>query len=200
MERVAVALIAVLAVAVGGVFVAVEARDGPDRPPVAASSGSHGHMDTQLAESEADFLTGMVAHHEEAVVAAAELARSDRAEMRELGELIVESQTRQIRTMQRWLARWYPDAGPAPYHPMMRDLSDLSGDALDRTFLEDMVGHHMVAVMSSQHLVMAGGDGHREVAALARDIVEDQRAEIHLMSDWLADWFGVHGHASMGHG
>ena len=40
---------------------------------------------------------------------------------------------------------------------MMRDLSGLSGDRLDRTFLEDMIGHHMAAVTMSQRLLGCRG-------------------------------------------
>ena len=85
-------------------------------------------------------------------MAARELERSDRAEMRAFGESIVESQTAQIDQMEEWLEEWYADrSGQVDYSPMMRDLSDLSGDELDEVFLEDMVGHHMAAVMMSQH-------------------------------------------------
>ena len=50
----------------------------------------------------------------------------------------------------------------------MRDLSGLSGDALDEAFLIDMIPHHMVAVMMSQRLLMHGDAEHDEVDALAR--------------------------------
>ena len=73
---------------------------------------------------------------------------------------------------------------------MMRDLSGLTGDALDRAFLEDMVGHHMMAVMMSQHLLANGDSTHPEVAELAERISDEQRAEIRQMRRWLAAWFG----------
>ena len=101
----------------------------------------HGMHGTRVA-SEYAYLAEMVAHHEEAVMAARELQRSGRPEMREFGESIVESQTAQIDQMEEWLAEWYPDRpGSVDYRPMMRDLDDLAGDELDRVFLEDMVGH-----------------------------------------------------------
>jgi uncharacterized protein (DUF305 family) len=146
--------------------------------------GRHGSAST----SESAYLVEMVAHHEEAVTAARELGRSDRAEMRELGRSIVESQTAQIRLMRGWLDEWYPDAGPADYEPMMRDLDGLEGDELDRTFLEDMVGHHMMAVMTSQHLLMST-DVHPEVSDLAGTIRDEQQREIVVMTQWLRDWF-----------
>lgn len=73
----------------------------------------------------------------------------------------------------------------------MRDLSGLSGDRLDRTFLEDMVGHHMAAVMMSQRLLVHGTAEHDEVADLARTIRTEQVREIRWMSERLSAWFGV---------
>jgi uncharacterized protein (DUF305 family) len=146
-------------------------------------------MGAYATASESEYLAEMVAHHREAVAAARELARSDRPQMRAFGESIVETQSAQIRQMTAWLAGWYPEqATTVDYRPMMRDLSDLSGDRLDRAFLQDMIGHHMVAVMMSQHLLLRGTD-HEEVADLARSIRDDQHAEIIQMQRWIAQWF-----------
>jgi uncharacterized protein (DUF305 family) len=82
---------------------------------------------------------------------------------------------------------------------MMRDLSRLSGDDLDRAFLRDMLGHHMVAVMMSQHLLWRGAD-HNEVAELARSVRDDQHAEIVVMRRWLAQWFGTDRRGGQGMG
>ncbi|GEP34516.1 hypothetical protein NSZ01_22840 [Nocardioides szechwanensis] len=155
-----------------------------DRMGDRMGGGRHGSAST----SEPAYLVEMVAHHEEAVTTARELGRSDRPEMRDLGASIVESQTAQIELMRGWLNEWYPDAGPADYEPMMRDLDGLEGDELDRTFLEDMVGHHMMAVMMSQHLLMST-DVHPEVAELAGTIRDEQQREIVVMTQWLRDWF-----------
>ena len=152
--------------------------------------GMHGMHGTRVA-SEYAYLAEMVAHHEEAVMAARELQRSERPEIRAFGESIVESQTAQIDQMEGWLAEWYPDrSGRVDYRPMMRDLDDLAGDELDQVFLEDMVGHHMAAVMMSQQLLVRGVADHDEVEQLARTIRDEQHAEIFQMQQWLGDWFG----------
>jgi uncharacterized protein (DUF305 family) len=146
-------------------------------------------MGSVAAASEPEYLADMVDHHREAVAAAGELARSDRPEMRAFGESIVQTQSAQIEQMTAWLADWYPEQPTTvDYRPMMRDLSGLSGDRLDRAFLQDMIGHHMAAVMMSQHLLWRGTD-HEEVAQLARSIRDDQHAEIIQMQRWLAQWF-----------
>ncbi|HWJ12031.1 MAG TPA: DUF305 domain-containing protein [Nocardioides sp.] len=155
-------------------------------------------MHSAAASSESAYLTEMVAHHREAVAAAGELARSDRPEMRAFGEAIVADQSAQIEQMTAWLQEWYPDLpGEIDYEPMMRDLSGAVGDQLDQMFLEDMIGHHMAAVMMSQQLLWHGTD-HDDVAGLARSIRDDQHAEILRMQRWLEEWFGIEGYG--GHG
>lgn len=155
----------------------------PMGPAGGAGGSSHHHA---TVTDEAGYLLEMVAHHREAVLAATELRRSERPEMRAFGRDIVETQSAQIRLMEGWLARWHADASAeSAYEPMMRDLSGLSGDALDRVFLEDMIGHHMAAVMMSQQLLMRGLHEHTEVADLARTIREEQMDEIMWMrSTW----------------
>lgn len=157
--------------------------------------GMHGMMHGggmhAVVRSEHAFLVEMIAHHEEAIDAAGELSRSDRAEMRELGRSIVEGQTAEVEQMQAWLDEWYPDRDHSTdYEPMMRDLEGLSGDELDRVFLEDMIGHHMAAVMMSQQLVVRDLAEHEEVETLARSIADSQHDEMFTMRRWLWQWFG----------
>lgn len=148
---------------------------------------------------EADYLSRMVAHHQEAVTAAEQLRRSDRPPLRAFGAEIVRTQSAQIDQMQAWLDRWYPDQ-PADtgYRPMMRNLTDLSGAALDRAFLRDMTLHHMAAVMMSQQLLARGLATHPPVADLARTIRDQQHAEIFRMQRWLHAWYGESWHGGYG--
>lgn len=169
-------------------------------PPAAMSNAMQDVMQDAIPTSESDYLGTMVAHHTEAVAAAGQLARSDRPVMRVLGRSIVESQTAQIAQMRSWLARWYPDAPEPSYVPMMRDLSALSGSALDRAFLIDMVPHHMSAVMMSHFLLARGLADHPAVAGLATRIAQEQRREIRTMQRWLRSWFGLARHGMKGMG
>ena len=186
------ALLSALVLVAVTVSVTVVVR-GNDQEPAAGGGGDMmgRWMAQSVPDSESDYLTEMVAHHEEAVTAATELARSDRAQMRKLGASIVKSQTAQIEQMNGWLSRWYPDAGPTLYQPMMRDLSKLDGDQLDRAFLDDIIGHHMMAVMMSQHFLVSGLANHSEVTTLAKEVRDEQHAEIATMMGWYRDWFGT---------
>lgn len=193
----AVLLIAGSAV-VGGI-VATERHDARNgmatmmsglEPTDAWPSGMSGWMHQTAATDEFTYLTVMVAHHQEAVSAAAELRRSPRAEIRAFGESIVATQSAQIKQMRAWLGQWYPGRPTAvDYRPMMHELSGLKGDALDRAFLQDMIGHHMAAVMMSQQLLMRDVAEHAETKDLAASIRDEQHLEMFQMRTWLADWF-----------
>lgn len=148
-------------------------------------------MGMQVA-TEFDYLAQMIPHHEEAI-ATAELvaATSTRPELRAFTARIVTTQTAEVVRMKQWLAAWYPGRDTAvEYRPMMRDLSALSGDARDRTFLRDMIPHHMAAVMSSQQVLAWGLARHGELVPFARTVRDVQHAEIATMVFWLGAWFG----------
>ena len=208
MRRTIVAAVVAAALVGAGASAAVTAHDDGWSHPMMSDGQRGGHLGGRMggigghlagfgtghhlsAASEQEYLAEMVAHHNEAIVAARELRRSDRAVMRRFGERIVAAQSAQVAQMESWLAEWYPDdSTDVDYEPMMRDLTGLSGDRLDRTFLEDMVAHHMAAVMMSQHGASRLLD-HDEVAVLAADIRDDQHAEILRMRTWLRGWFGA---------
>lgn len=209
MRRTIVAAVVAAALVGAGASAAVTAHDDDGwSHPMMSDGQLAGHLGGQrggpshmtgfaaghhvAAASEQEYLAEMVAHHHEAIVAARELRRSDCAVMRRFGERIVAAQSVQVAQMESWLAQWYPDdSTDVDYEPMMRDLTGLSGDRLDRTFLEDMVGHHMAAVMMSQRGLASRLFDHDEVAALAADIRDAQHAEILRMRAWLRAWFGV---------
>lgn len=190
------AIVAAMAVTLAVVLALASVRLDDDPFAGAMRHDDRGLMSGQgfgagmMAVDEDDYLVEMIAHHREAITAAGELARSGRSEMRELGRSIVASQRAQVVGMRSWLERWHEDVAPSTYVPMMRDLVGLTGDDLDRAFLEDMVMHHRMAVMMSRHLAAGDVGLHREVATLADDIVREQTSEIRQMTRWLAQWFG----------
>lgn len=137
--------------------------------------------------SEYDFLVHMIPHHEEAVATAMYLKENtEREEIKLFAEGIIRTQSAEIEQMTIWLESWYPDRNhQVDYQPMMRDLDTLKGDELDQAFLEDMIPHHMTAIMMSQQLLNRGLAEHEVVNNLARSISSSQRTEIQLMMNWL---------------
>ena len=152
-------------------------------------------MSGMAVEDEFGYLTMMIPHHEEAIRNGRILLEgTDRPEMRAFATSIIQTQTREVEQMRNWLASWYPGRDTAvDYAPMMRDLTGLRGDALDRAFLADMIPHHMGAVMMSQQLLGQSLAAHTELEPFARTVRDAQHAEIVQMRGWLADWFGATG-------
>ncbi len=136
-----------------------------------------------MVSSEKEFILGMIPHHQEAVDTAKEvLARGGTTpEIRTLAENIIKAQEKEIADMKSWYFAWY-DTEYRPtgkYQPMMRDLSNLSGAELDRTFLQDMVMHHMGAIMMANSVERYVE--HQEMKNLTNAIITTQSAEIELM-------------------
>ncbi len=137
-----------------------------------------------MVTSERAFLEGMIPHHQEAVDTAKEvIARGGSTpEIKKLAEDIILAQEKEIAMMKDWYQSWYGEtyvANPEAYDPMMRDLSKLSGATLDRVFLEDMIMHHMGALMMAQSI--QSHIEHPEITDLTKAIVETQTEEIQLM-------------------
>ncbi|MEV4577504.1 DUF305 domain-containing protein [Nonomuraea jabiensis] len=153
--------------------------------------GPYGSTRSMNITDEAGYLSRMVAHDQEAVTAARQLRRSDRPQMRALGASIIARQGADVATMRSWLDKWYPGrSGMATgYQPMIRDLSELSGDALDNAFLLDMIPHHMAAVSMSQQLLMSGRARHSQTADFAIRVRDARHAEMFRMQRYLGQWF-----------
>lgn len=179
-----ITLIILAVIGVGASFVL--AQHGPGM----MGSGRMGPGMMESVDSEYEFLIKMIPHHEEAVANAKILRdNTNREEMRKFAKDIIEVQTQEIEEMEKYLAEWYPDrTNNYQYQPMMGDYEGLTGEELDQAFLEDMIFHHMGAVMMSQQLIMQGLDEQQEVYLLARSIRDSQRQEIFMMRDWLDDW------------
>ncbi len=143
----------------------------------------HGMHMNMMVTNERDFLLGMIPHHEEAVSTAREvLARgATTPEMQALAEAIVAAQEKEIADMKNWYRAWYGTeyVATGDYEPMMRDLSRLSGQDLDRVFLEDMIMHHMGAIMMAQSVTPYVE--HEEMKNLTKAIVNTQSQEIDEM-------------------
>ncbi len=143
-----------------------------------------------MVKSEREFLEGMLPHHQEAVNTAKEvIARGGSTpEIKKLAEDIIVAQEREITMMKEWYQNWYGKeyvTDPEAYEPMMRDLSKLNGASLDKVFLEDMVMHHMGAVMMAQSVQPY--IEHTEMTDLTKVIVETQTKEIQLMRRLIKD-------------
>jgi len=164
-------------------------------------SSMRGMRDMHESASEYEFLVEMIAHHQEAVDSSLLAgARTQKPELKLFVDTIASDQAREIALMNGWLGSWYPGrALEAAYSSMMRPVDGLSAERADRSYLEDMIMHHRMAVMMADGLLKARFTVRPELADFARGIIKAQNAEIERMEAWLKDWYGVSGSSHMMH-
>lgn len=157
--------------------------------PIGMGDHSQHMMPGMSVTSERQFIEQMIPHHEEAVATAKEvLARGATTPgIQSLAETIITAQEKEIADMKRWYYTWYGEvyADKNTYSPMMRELTKLSGAELDAVFLEDMIQHHMGAIMMAQSV--ASHIEHIEITNLSQAIISSQSEEIILMRSLRAD-------------
>ncbi len=138
-------------------------------------------------KSERDFIEHMIPHHEEAVKAATELIGKGTKlrPVHDLAEQIIDKQNIEVEEMKVWYLSWYEvdyqDVGV--YAAMMRNLSELSGAELERTFLEDMILHHEAAILAANQVLKLSIS--KQTEGLAKEIITTQENEIELMQNLL---------------
>jgi Domain of unknown function (DUF305) len=80
-------------------------------------------------------------------------------------------------------------AAATPLPQMIEQLSQLSGDAFDQAFLQQMVTHHGMAVLMARPVV--ANSERQEIKDLGMNIITDQTQEINQMRSWARDWFNL---------
>ncbi|CAN5729311.1 hypothetical protein BH24ACT21_BH24ACT21_13810 [soil metagenome] len=142
------------------------------------------------------FIDQMIMHHEGAIMSSEHMiSDSKRPELRKLADHIKKSQSEQIDQMQAMRKEWYPNAertfgmmDPTRMEEMMgggQKENMMGGDATDEMFLRMMIPHHQMAVDMSEKALKDAE--HRELKDLARQIKDEQSAEIELMQGYLDD-------------
>lgn len=152
----------------------------------------------QYRLADVKFMQGMISHHAQALEMAALLpSRTNREDMRLLGQRIDVSQADEIKMMQVWLRdrgqivtdldthHRHHDASLMPGMLTKNELARLEAATekeFDRLFLEFMIKHHEGALIMVQALFSSPGAGQEtEIFSFASDVVSDQRMEIYRM-------------------
>jgi uncharacterized protein (DUF305 family) len=156
--------------------------------------------DGEYNEADLEYVSGMIAHHQQAVEMSDLLLEKDDVapDVVALAEDIREAQQPEIDQMETWMESWghAPDehgshGDPSDAHQGMmshQDLEDLesaNGEEAARLYLEQMIAHHEGAVsMAEEHL----GEGeHSGAHELSEEVIADQSAEVEQMEEMLND-------------
>jgi uncharacterized protein (DUF305 family) len=154
----------------------------------------------KVTDADVKFMQGMIGHHTQALDMVGLLkTRTQRNDMKLLGQRIEVSQTDEIRMMKTWLKnRGQSVPSDADYKMMMSmpemampgmltqkqmdELAATKGADFDRLFLEDMIQHHQGALTMVRGLMATPGAGQdSSVFQFASDVEADQSAEINRM-------------------
>ncbi|WP_460701541.1 DUF305 domain-containing protein [Myceligenerans halotolerans] len=163
-------------------------------------------------EADAEFMTGMIYHHDQAVVMTAWVPEQAASEqLKRFADRMYNTQRAEIRLMSDWLTdRDQPvpviaenEDGTGPRLPEgshdhepvlqpgmltdaeMAELEAASGEEFDRLFLEGMIKHHKGAISMCSDVAGTGID--QMIQELAANIGVDQAAEIDRMEDMLTE-------------
>jgi uncharacterized protein (DUF305 family) len=151
----------------------------------------HGAMHAAGQPYDVAFIDGMIPHHEGAIVMAQQaLEQSERAEIKQMAQAIIDAQAAEIEQLGAWRAEWYPDVAVSGNMQMegMGPMEVPAGDGpFDLRFIDSMIPHHESAIsMAQQALVEAEQD---EVRQMAQAIIDTQAAEIAQLQEWRKAWF-----------
>jgi uncharacterized protein (DUF305 family) len=165
-------------------------------------------MQRPYTEADVNFMTGMIAHHSQAILMARWAPSHGASEsIQTLCARIINAQQDEIVLMQQWLRdrlQPVPEAKPGPMkmkmngmeHEMLmpgmltdaqlKQLDAARGPEFDRLFLTFMIQHHQGAVQMVKELTSSPGAANDDfVFKLASDINVDQTTEIDRMQRML---------------
>jgi len=160
-------------------MVALGACGGSDGDDAAGeAAGDDGRRGTDSA-----FAALMVPHHAHALeMAELAVTKATRAETRDLAQRIIDTQQREITTLEGFLDTFgaEPAMPPAPAMELMEgqieQLATATGAGFDRAFLKAMSDHHLSAIQMAEMEI--GGGTFPAAVELAEEIGDTQEKEI----------------------
>lgn len=153
------------------------------------------------------FIEQMIPHHDGAIaMASLALQKAKRPEIKALATDIISAQTAEIENMKDWYSKWFGRTVPAAgletggmmnggmmaqggmHMGGQEDIDTLKNAAdFDKTFIEQMIPHHQLAIMMANMLQY--GTARPEMEQLAEDILDSQSEEIRQMRVWYNEWY-----------
>jgi uncharacterized protein (DUF305 family) len=141
---------------------------------------------------DAQFIDGMLVHHQGAIEMAKEvLLKAEHAELKEFANAIITAQSKEIGDMQGWRKTWYtdlPDTGGMSMSMGEMSIDEDASKPFDQRFLTAMISHHQGAIDMAKMVLQMGAE-HNEVKTLSEAIIQAQQAEIEQMQAWLKAWY-----------
>lgn len=149
------------------------------------------------------FIDAMIPHHQKMVRMAQDaLQKSNRPEVQQFAQALIDAQEREILQMQRWRTAWYPTAGDDPMvydaktgqtvpMPAAMTTNEALGDAdnqFDLRFIEALMPHLEGGIDMAQQVLQ--NSDRPEMKQLAQAVIESQQQEIDRIEQWKQQWYG----------
>lgn len=168
-----------------------------------SDAGNDGRETTTISkETDADFIAGMIPHHEDAIhMAEMAQTRARHREVKGLADAIISAQQSEIERLRAANQRLFGEEPSAEEEHgnmgldesqmgMNMDPAELeTAKPFDRAFIDMMIPHHQGAIRMARVEISQGGDP--ELQALAAAIVQAQASEIREMNAWRQSWYGA---------
>lgn len=147
------------------------------------------------------FLDSMIHHHEGAIqMANMVLGKTQRPELKQFAQKIIDDQSKEIAQMKQWREQWYAGKPSALNMEMpgmvggmkimnsehMKEMDNMPPNHFDDHFLNMMTAHHEGAVTMAKDALKKAE--HPEIKTLSEQIIKAQQAEIEQMKAWKRKW------------
>jgi predicted outer membrane protein len=177
----AFALAVIILLAFGTLYAFQSKMKSADRPQEPAAT-----PEVNATDSERTYLIQMIPHHQETVDASryiAENAESD--ELKAFAQKLSDKESKEVWMLIGFYQLWFksPYPGAAEYVKTMPDLTQLSGRALEKVYLQGMMEHHRQALKTNQALLQVTAIN--ELKTLANEMTFRHVDELSQMQKWL---------------
>jgi uncharacterized protein (DUF305 family) len=169
---------------------ACAAQPAATAAPTAVVVVNSGHdMASMTAPFDAQFIDGMIVHHQGAIAMAKDaLNKAEKPEIKALAQAILKAQDAEITQMQGWRKQWY--ANVKDTGGMMMDMGPMAvkegPEPYDIRFIDAMIPHHASAIVMAKEALQKAEKP--EIKTLAEAIIKAQTAEIEQMTQWRTEW------------
>lgn len=146
------------------------------------------------ARHEVDFMQHTIDHHLQGIrMSEVCMQRATSPELIELCTTMVTSHRAEIDQLQSWLQGWYGETHDPhlaePQHALIEHLETLSNGEFERSYLKQMIPHHMVGIKEAAKCAVQFHHG--ELLDMCATAIAVQAEEIRSMRTMLCESYGI---------
>jgi len=152
------------------------------------NDSSSNKMDLGSADYFLDkrYLDQMISHHQAAIKLAEEtMGKSERIEIKELAQHIIDEEPGLIEELYEWKKLWYQDKRSAP-NPKIYRLGD-KDKYFDLRFLNALIAHHQEGIAMAQEVKYKSSRS--EILNNADQVIDNLSSNLNTLKEWRGNWY-----------